>query len=551
MPEGLAMRTKSMNVSNGAPDAPETCDVVVVGAGPTGMTIAHLLGQAGVKTILVERNASTVTAPRAVSIDDEALRTMQAIDLADEIIADVMLDYGSNYFTPNGVCFAKVEPTTRDYGYPRRNAFTQPKLEATLRKALDRHASVTVLFEHDCESVAEDESGVTLTLRHAAGTRHLRAAYVVGSDGARSNMRRIIGASLVGSTYNQKWVIVDLAETKERFRQTRVMCDPKRPFITLPGPGGIRRYEFMLHEGEDEERAASPEFVRDLLAAAGPDADSPVVRRQVYTFHARKADKWNSARIFLAGDAAHLSPPFAGQGMNSGLRDAHNLGWKLAAVVKGAVGPRLLDSYERERSPHAWALIELAMNMGRIMMPKSDRQAALVQNAFRVASLVPPVQAYFAQMKYKPKPFYKDGFLVVDGGLELSGRMLPQPWLELRDRSRLRFDAAAGQGFALVAIGPDAQAIAARTQVEAIGLGSLPRIAVVPQKINLAPGHDDDIVAGRDVDNLFGTINARAENVLVLLRPDRYVAVAMRVTPAQTSESFLEVCRGLMAMTRV
>jgi 3-(3-hydroxy-phenyl)propionate hydroxylase len=528
-----------------------TCDVAIVGAGPTGMTIAHLVGQAGLRVMLIEKNASTVTQPRAVSIDDEALRTMQAIDLADEVIADVMLDYGSNYFTPNGVCFAKVEPTTREYGYPRRNAFTQPKLEATLRAALARYPHVTQLFEHEFESVEEDASGVTLVLRAEGAEKRVRATYVVGSDGARSNLRRIIGANLVGSTYRQRWLIVDLASTQERFRQTRVMCDPARPFITLPGPGGIRRYEFMLHENENEESASTPEFARELLAAAGPDADSPVVRRQVYTFHARKADKWNSQRIFLAGDAAHLSPPFAGQGMNSGIRDAHNLAWKLAAVVSGRMGERLLDTYERERAPHAWALIELAMNMGRIMMPKSNRQAALMQNAFRLAALVPPVQAYFAQMKYKPKPFYEDGFLAGDGGLALAGRMLAQPWLERRDRSRIRLDDAAGHDFALVAIGADAQALAAQTDVEAIALGPMPRIAVVPQKTTLVPCEDEDVLAGRDLDNLFGPLAAKAENMLVLLRPDRYVAVAMRITPAQTPGSFVEIAKRLVSTTRL
>ncbi len=527
-----------------------TCDVAIVGAGPTGMVIAHLLGQAGVRTILIERNASTVTAPRAVSIDDEALRTMQAIALADEVIADVMLDYGSNYFTRHGVCFAKVEPITREYGYPRRNAFTQPKLEASLRAALVRYPHVTQLFEHECESVEEDESGVTLTLLHAGAQVQVRAAYGVGADGARSMMRRVIGANLVGSTYNQKWVIVDLASTKERFRQTRVMCDPARPFITLPGPGGIRRYEFMLHEGEDEEKAASPEFVRDLLAAAGPDADSPVVRRQVYAFHARKADKWHSARLFLAGDAAHLSPPFAGQGMNSGIRDAHNLAWKLAAVIKGVIGPRLLETYQAERSPHAWALIELAMNMGRIMMPTSNRQAALVQNAFRLASLVPPVQAYFAQMKYKPKPFYHDGFLAGDGGLALSGRMFPQPWLELRDRSKVRLDDVAGSGFALIAIGEDAQALAAATDVEAIGLGPLPRIAIMPQNINLDSATHAGVVEARDVDGTLSSITPRARNMLVLMRPDRYVAVAMKIEKAQTPGSFVEIAKRLVGMAQ-
>jgi 3-(3-hydroxy-phenyl)propionate hydroxylase len=172
-------------------------------------------------------------------------------------------------------------------------------------------------------------------------------------------------------------------------------------------------------------------------------------------------------------------------------------------------------------------------------------------NEGKITALVPPVHAYFAQMKYKPKPFYEDGFLAGDGGLALAGRMLAQPWLERHDRSRVRLDEAAGHGFALVAIGADAQAIAAQTDVEAIGLGPMPRIAVVPQKTTLVPREDEDVIAGRDLDNLFGPLAAKAENMLVLLRPDRYIAVAMRITPAQTPGSFVEIAKRLVSTTRL
>jgi 3-(3-hydroxy-phenyl)propionate hydroxylase len=184
------------------------------------------------------------------------------------------------------------------------------------------------------------------------------------------------------------------------------------------------------------------------------------------------------------------------------------------------------------------------------MMPTSNRQAAMVQNAFRVASLVPPVQAYFAQMKYKPKPYYHEGFLAKDGGLALSGRMLPQPWLELRDRSKMRLDAAAGAGFALVAIGEDAQALAAATDVGAIGLGPMPRIAITPQKIALDQAVHEGVVEARDVDGVLGAVTTRAKNVLVLMRPDRYVAVAMKIEKAQTPGSFVEEAKRLTGMVR-
>jgi 3-(3-hydroxy-phenyl)propionate hydroxylase len=510
----------------------QTCDVAVIGAGPTGLTLANLLGRAGVSVVLVERNEGTVREPRAVSIDDESLRTLQAAGLIDEVLADVALDYGSHYLGPDGRRFLAVEPTSREYGFPKRNAFEQPKLEATLRAGLARFSTVTTLFRHACEQATEDADGVTLTLRGPDGTPvPLRARFVAACDGGRSMFRKIVGATMTGSTYRQRWLIVDLGATRERLRQTRVVCDPARPLITLPGPGGIRRYELMLRDDEDDAAATDPDFVRGLLAAHGPDADAPVVRRQVYVFHARIADRWSSARIFLAGDAAHLSPPFAGQGMNSGLRDAHNLAWKLAAVATGALGAGLLSTYQAERAPHAWALIRLAVTMGRVMMPTSPLQGALVRNGFRLAGLVPPVQAWFAQMRFKPKPFYRTGFVVADdGGLGVAGRMLPQPELERPDRSRGRLDEFLGDGFGLVAYGTGAQALLSAAADVEFGLPNLRRLAVLPPDRNPDPDFSG-VPTGRDVAGLLAGWLPPGRDVLLAVRPDRYVAAACVAAP--------------------
>jgi 3-(3-hydroxy-phenyl)propionate hydroxylase len=526
-------------------------DVAIVGAGPTGLTLANLLGAAGIRVVLVERNDTTVQEPRAVSIDDEALRTMQAAGLIDAVLKDVALDYGAHYFTPEGVCFAKVEPKTREFGYPRRSAFTQPRLEASLREGLGRFGNVTTLFAHACEDVRERDDTVEAAVRLPDGSeRTIQARYLVGCDGARSMVRRAIGANLAGSTYEERWLIVDLASTKERFRQTRVLCDPARPAITLPGPHGIRRYEFMLRDGESEEEVTSPDFVRELLAAHGPDADEPVVRRRVYTFHARVADRWRRGRVFLAGDAAHLSPPFAGQGMNSGIRDAHNLAWKLAAVVKGSLGEGVLNSYERERAPHAAALIQLAINIGRVMMPTSRLQARLVQSGFRAAGFMPPLHAYFAQMKYKPKPFYREGFLIAGDPLRLVGRMFPQPTLETRDRILVKLDDLIGNGFAVLATGPRAQSIAAKARAVDAVLTEARAIAILPARFNPDPSSPPDIAGGRDVDDILAGTVPHNWDTLVLLRPDRYVACATRVTSDDDIASFAALINTLVGQTR-
>lgn len=524
------------------------CDVAIVGAGPTGLTLANILGLGGVSVVLIERNEGTVGEPRAVSIDDESLRTMQAVGLIDEVLVDVALDYGAHYFTPGGVCFAKVEPQTREYGYPRRSAFIQPLLEATLRKGLARFSQVTALFRHDMTSFVEDGEGVHIDITDAEGQPlAVRARYLVGADGGRSMIRKAIGATLEGSTYRQRWLIVDLGATRETFRQTRVLCNPQRPAICLPGPHGVRRYEFMLRDDEDEVAAVEPEHVRRLLAESGPDKDSPVIRRQVYTFHARVADRWQTPRVFLAGDAAHLTPPFAGQGMNSGVRDAHGLGWRLVEVLSGRLGPGLLRSYSVERAPHARDLIQLAINIGRVMMPTGRAQAAAVQWGFRAAALIPPVHAYFAQMRYKPKPYYRDGFFVTGETRGLVGRMLPQPTLELAGKRLVKLDDVVGTRFALIAYGPQAQASLAHVRDHDFGIARLRRLAVVPMRYNPDPSADAAIEVARDTADHFAPLCRSARNLLVLMRPDRYCLAAADADDSGATSDLAAQVRALVS----
>lgn len=509
-------------------------DVAILGAGPTGLTIANLLGQAGIRVALIERNPSTVGEPRAVSIDDESLRTLQAAGLIEDVLKDVAQDYGSYYYSARGKRFLAVAPTSRDYGFPKRNAFSQPVLEAKLRRGLDRFPNVVTLFSHNCEEIEERPDCIVLSLKDSAGSSvGLQATYLVGSDGARSMVRRHIGATFDGSTYTQRWLIIDLASTRERLRHTRIMCDPARPFITLPGPRGIRRYEFLLHDHETEEAMTTDSEIRRLLQAYGPDADEPIVRRQIYTFHARIADRWNTARIYLAGDAAHLSPPFAGQGMNSGIRDAHNIAWKLAAVVRKEVGSGLLQTYQRERKPHAAALIQLAVRSGGVMVPSSRLHAWLVQSAFRISRLIPSVQSYFAQMKYKPKPFYREGFLAVDNEkLNIVGRMANQPLVETRAGKRVPLDEILAQGMRLVAYGVDAQRVVDEARDHLVGLDMGQPIAILPS--SMLPDRDCavDVVVARDVDDMMGPLMPVGATTLMIIRPDRYIAAASAGSPA-------------------
>jgi 3-(3-hydroxy-phenyl)propionate hydroxylase len=282
------------------------------------------------------------------------------------------------------------------------------------------------------------------------GADEVRARYVAACDGARSAIRESLGIGMGGSTYDQKWLIVDLAESDDTFGHTRVFCDPARPALALPGPDRTRRYEFMLLPGEDADAIVEESRVRALLARHSEvDARLPIVRKVVYQFHARIADRWRSGRVLLAGDAAHLSPPFAGQGMNSGIRDAHNLGWKLALALRGVVPEQVLDTYETERKPHAAALIQMAVRMGHVMMPRSALKGLAMRAVFRSLSLYPPARDYVMQMKYKPKPYYAQGWVAGDAGPTLRGRMFPQPMVELEGRP-VALDDLLGRDFALL-----------------------------------------------------------------------------------------------------
>ncbi|QSY98013.1 bifunctional 3-(3-hydroxy-phenyl)propionate/3-hydroxycinnamic acid hydroxylase (plasmid) [Rhizobium bangladeshense] len=504
----------------------------------------------GISVALIERNLTTVQEPRAVSIDDESMRALQAAGLAEAVEQIVARGYGSRYLSPAHDLFLTVEPTSRDYGFDKRNAFQQPELEAVMRGGLARHGTVIQLFGWEMQSFAQTDRAVSLEMADTSGAqRTVTARYMVASDGGRSPTRGKLGIPLTGSTFAERWLIVDLVRTENRFRHTEVYCDPARPCISLPGPDNIRRYEFMLHPGEDEKAATDEAFVRDMLARVGPDRDCQFRRVRVYTFHARLAERWRDGRIFLAGDAAHLTPPFAGQGMNSGLRDAHNLAWKLAEAVNGNASSDLLDSYETERKPHAWEMIELALRMGRVMMPENATKALLTRIAFRALGFYPPARDYFAQMRYKPKPRFRQGLLWPDGLSEkatIVGRLIPQPLVDDAGRHRKLLDQVLPDRPVILVFDEFPDRVLASDTVAALQAAGASVIGLTPEWMNPVDGV---FPVYRDAGRLFSGSQMRAYlGHTLLLRRDRYVASAM---PVHRSGELVERIAALGVSTSV
>ena len=523
--------------------------VVVIGAGPTGLTLANLLGTQGIPVLVIERSSNTVGEPRAVSIDDESLRTLQTAGLIGEVLPHVVQGYGVHYYSWRNKAFARIEPSVMDNGFPKRNAFRQQVLVGQLRDGMQRFTDSAIWFDHELVRF-EDQAGakVRLELRHTQEgqrvTKYISCDWLIACDGGRSPVREQLGIALSGSSYNEKWLIVDLLNRKSAFRHTRTYCDPVRPAIRLPGPDSTLRYEFMLHKGEDPEKMLEEASVRRLIHDREPeDAQLEITRKLVYAFHARVAERWQSGRVFLAGDAAHLTPPFAGQGMNSGVRDAVNLAWKLAAVVQGQLSPALLESYEQERKPHAWSLIRMAVRIGTFMQPKSVLAAMLMQGALRLCSLFPPVRDYVLQLKFKPKPRFAHGFFVADPEsakraptFVRPGQLLPQPFVQLPGGKRVLLDDVAGGGFALLAI---ANSSTDQAQMLADTLKSMAACQLPCQWLSVVLQRDDFLKQPtskptsnpeatpdaelRDCDGVLESILKNAGASALLLRPDRYV----------------------------
>lgn len=487
--------------------------VAIVGAGPTGLVFANLLGKAGVDTLLIEANPATVGEPRAVSIDDESLRVVQEIGLIEPVRSEIVSGYGSEYYGPGGSRFLTVKPLEQPYGHPRRNAFRQPIFEAQLREGLARFPHVETRFQCKAQGFEERPDEVRVDLADADGQiERITADFLIGCDGSWSMTRGALGFTLAGSSLDERWLIIDLEDSPSASPETVVFCDPKRPGIMLPGPRRTRRYEFKLMPGETDAQMTSDEMVDHLLATHDGVPGARVIRKTVYHFHARIANKWGRGRVWLAGDAAHLMPPFAGQGMNGGIRDAANLAWKLVAVLNGSAGPGLLDTYEPERRAHVGEMIKLALRMGAIFGPKSALHGLAARAIFRVLGVWPAARSYFAEMKYKPPPRFNSGFLL-EGQLArrgIVGRMLPQPALPAAFDGKC-LDELLGDGFAILGVDID------QPVLDALDLGASWN-RIVARRLAL---HSGDVPAF-----------AEHSGMLLLIRPDHYVLA--RFAPGDT-----------------
>lgn len=497
-------------------------EVLIIGAGPVGLLLANFLGAYGIKTLVLEKNDSYEIEPRAVSIDDESLRSLQFIQLAEQFKQQMVMGYGVQYYDWQNKPLAEIKPNTQDYGYPKRNAFRQPDLVKLLIDNLKKYPSVRLLFQHQLVGIIQNDDQVICQVQTGQQQNiQIQAAWMVGCDGGRSMTRELIKARLEGHTYPQKWLIVDLAERQCSLRHTQTFCDPVRPTIRLPGPKRTLRYEFMLHANDDDQHVLKESVFRSWIRQRiQSDADLPLVRKAIYSFHARTASIWQKNRVLLAGDAAHLTPPFAGQGLNSGIRDVTNLAWKLAAVLKWNMPNSLISTYEIERKPHATGLIKMALQIGAFMQPKSKWSAFWMQNTLRAACLISPVKDYILQLKFKPKPHFPEGWFIAKKHHE-QAELIPQPYVEDQMGKVALLDDYLGQNFAVIGWASSSfcqdikKFIPTNVPVTCIGL-------LNQDEDFIAQDLAEDFILLRDCHGVIGKIFKQHKSVAMIIRPDRY-----------------------------
>ncbi|WP_020656499.1 bifunctional 3-(3-hydroxy-phenyl)propionate/3-hydroxycinnamic acid hydroxylase [Massilia niastensis] len=407
---------------------PDTVDVLLVGMGPVGAAAANLLGHYGLSTLVIDKAQDVFMAPRAIVLDNEALRILQMAGL-EEGAFDTIAVPVVRMHSPMFGNYANINTAGAIDGHPRLVTFYQPQLERALRSRVVDHPSVRVALGAELLDFKQDASGVLATLGLAdGGTASVRAGFMVGADGANSFVRRHAGLGFEGKTFTQDWLVVDATDVPNPIDHVEFICDPKRPTPHMLAPGNRQRWEFMLQPGETRAQMEDPEKIRELLAPWCRPEDIVIERTAVYRFHARIVDRFSKGRVFLVGDAAHITPPFVGQGLVAGLRDVANLAWKLAWVVHGRADKAILESYDTERRPHAKSVIKTALLMGQRVMPRNRLTATCVHGLLYLAQRIPGVRSLFADLKIKTPDRFRDG-LFSHGRTRsrlVRGGMLPQ-----------------------------------------------------------------------------------------------------------------------------
>jgi 3-(3-hydroxy-phenyl)propionate hydroxylase len=507
---------------------PIEVEVLIVGAGPTGLVAANLLGQAGITALLIEQGPGLSALPKALMVDDEFFRLLQTLGLGDALRAHGVYPVGYDYFSPLGPRVGRIAGRITENGFPSRTATFQPEFEQILHAGIGRFPNVEVLFGRTLESFSEGGFGIDALVRDTAGEEsRVRASYLIAADGSHSTCRKALGVAFEElAPVEVRHVVVDVADDPNESRTSDLKLGWRRNGSSLPAPGRRRRYEFSLQADETAEQMLSdPALDRLFRQFFGVDCPPNVIRKTVYAFHSRLAQQMSKGRVFLAGDAAHIMPVIGSQGMNSGARDVNNLAWKLALVLRAGADPSILGTYDTERRPQVASTIRVVTTALNLQKSRSIPATIIRDVAALFLNLFPPVARYVRDMRYIPKPFLQDGLIASqtrNGEDSFVGRLLPLPVVH-DGHDELPLDDVLGPGFAILGVEPDVLPASAGDPLWH-ALGS--RLAAVSRGVG-EMGQATGVATAMVVDTRFNEVFAAHRGQWLIVRPDRIVAAAV------------------------
>lgn len=542
-------------------------DVVVIGAGPVGLTLANLLGTRGQGAVVLEARQELIDYPRGVGLDDESIRTLATAGLWEKVKPFTVPHHVVRLVNGRGQVLATNNPRTQEFGHPRKHGFIQPLVDRELAAGLSRFPNTVLHHGHRVVDIDDRGDHVVVTAEQLTpdgdigATVSFTARYAVGCEGGSSFTRKWMGVGFEGRSPSTRWVVIDVENDPVGTPSVYLGADPRRPYVSIGLPQGVRRWEFMLHDDEPTELADNPAFMRSLLARHVPDpAALNVINQRTFTHHGRVATDFRKGRVLIAGDAAHLMPVWLGQGWNSGIRDATNLAWKLTAVLRGDADDSLLDTYTAERRKHASDMIDVNMAAGTVM--KMGRVGGRLRDVSAAAlNLVPRWKSYFTELRFKPMPRYATGVVVdqatlVPGRAEAgfrAGRLAPftdsagrtspvglqfvQPRVSTADAAEILLDEVTGDWWSLATWGTDPTAFLSAADLDLVRRHRVKLLSFVPetQRGWAEKKYTDSPAPVTVVGDITGTLkdwfDTRACG-LVILRPDRFVAAASLASQA-------------------
>jgi len=494
-------------------------DVAIVGYGPVGAILANLLANYGLKIAVIDRASAIYDKPRAITLDHEALRVFQAVGLADVMENAIAPHNGSHYLGVDGEVIKMFDPMPPPYplGWIPNVTFVQPDAEQALRDKLVGYKGADVFLSTTGVALAQDEVSVSLKAKGETGDEfEINARYLVGCDGANSFVRKHLGIGLEDLACDEWWMGVDTltSDPGKRPAKSYQYCWPSRPGTFVPGPRNLRRWEIKLLPGEDPEAAGAPDNVLKLLKGFTETSDLTIWRSAVYRFHALLGESWRDRRVLLMGDAVHQTPPFLGQGLCAGIRDASNLAWKLALVLRDDVGDALLDSYEVERKPHVRSVVASAKEFDKII-GELDPLAAVARDE-RLRAELKSGKAETIRQKFIPD--LACGLIASRN--KLAGRLFVQPHVRAADGSVTRLDDLLKPEFAVVTATREAMSWMSDASLACWRRLGGERVVIAEAGKTLAR---DGIATFVETDGVFSNW-IRANRVsAVIVRPDRYV----------------------------